>query len=65
MIYLDSSAIDTWLLCREAYRQRYVVNRVPSEPSIHLAFGHAVHVAVEQLDIPVIAAWLRAHSAVR
>ena len=25
----------------------------------------AVQVAVEQLDIPVIAAWLRAHSAVR
>lgn len=47
MIYLDATAIDTWLLCREAYRQRYVVNRVPAEPSIHQAFGHAVHVAVE------------------
>jgi hypothetical protein len=47
MIYLDATAIDTFLTCRESYRQRYLKNRVPAEPSVHLAFGHAVHTAVE------------------
>lgn len=47
MIYLDSTAIETFLTCREAYRRRYIENIVPEHPSIHLAFGHAVHKAVE------------------
>ena len=47
MIYLDSTSIDTFLTCREQYRQRYLENRVQAEPSVHLAFGHAVHTAVE------------------
>jgi hypothetical protein len=47
MIYLDATAIDTFLACRESYRQRYLENRVQAEPSVHLAFGHAVHTAVE------------------
>ena len=47
MIYLDATAIDTFLQCREKHRQRYLENRASTYPSIHLAFGHSVHVAVE------------------
>jgi hypothetical protein len=46
-LFLDSTAIDTWLTCRESYRQRYVENRVAAYPQLALAFGHSVHVAVE------------------
>lgn len=59
MIYLDATAIDCWLRCREAYRLRYLQpifhpakpeaehGIQPIEPSIHQAFGHAVHIAIE------------------
>jgi hypothetical protein len=46
-IYLDASAIKTWLDCREMYRLRYIENRVAAEPSYHQAFGIAVHLAAE------------------
>ncbi len=46
-LYLDASAIKVWLDCREAYRQRYLENRVGYEPSYHQAYGIAVHLAAE------------------
>lgn len=46
-LMLDASAIKCWLDCREAYRNRYVLNRVFHEPSYHQAFGIAVHLAAE------------------
>src|SRR5215468_1147561 len=46
-IYLDSTAIKLFLDCREAYRLRYIENRVPLEPSFHQAYGIAVHLAAE------------------
>ena len=55
-IFLDATAIDCFLTCREAYRRRYLFKIseeqerpgiIPVEPSIYLSFGHAVHTAVE------------------
>lgn len=49
-LMLDSTAISDWLSCREYYRLRHLEQGSgisPKEPSIHQAFGHAVHLSTE------------------
>ena len=46
-LLLDATAIKNFIACRERYRQLYIENRAPVTPSIHRAFGIAVHLAAE------------------
>lgn len=46
-LYVDATMLDDWGKCREFMRQRYVENRVPSEPAIALEVGTAFHLGVE------------------
>jgi len=45
--YLSVSQITTWLACPRKYRFRYVDKREPESRSGNLAFGSAVHSAIE------------------
>lgn len=46
-LYIDATMLDDWGKCREFMRQRYVENRVPSEPTIALEVGTAFHLGIE------------------
>ncbi|MBI4438198.1 PD-(D/E)XK nuclease family protein [Candidatus Uhrbacteria bacterium] len=45
--YLSVSQVTSWLRCPRAYRYRYLVKREPESRSGNLAFGSAVHSAIE------------------
>ncbi len=46
-LFVDATMLDDWGKCREFMRQRYVENRVPSEPAIALEVGTAFHLGIE------------------
>lgn len=46
-LYVDATMLDDWGKCREFMRQRYMENRVPSEPAIALEVGTAFHLGIE------------------